>query len=142
MFDSDQPREKSSLHWDEKQNTLTLRLPDVRDPTGSIDHDYELILSLEDLNLMIDFLSKDPLAKSGQAFSEGLLGSNHPLLRLLLSPLISEMAALSHDVTTKSGEMVQTLLQMKAELSRLQAKIQRIESQQNERPVQSQGTSA
>jgi hypothetical protein len=60
-------------------------------------------LGIEDVNLIIDFLSGEPLKKSGTAISAGIAASNLSLLRLVLSSFISDLEALRHDMTTKSN---------------------------------------
>jgi hypothetical protein len=106
MFDSNRPNDKPTLRWDAKENTLTLRLLDVRDPTSTSYHDYEIILHIEDITRILDFLSQEPLRKSGRALSEGLIASSHPLFRLMLSSLISDFETLRDQVATLKAEQV------------------------------------
>jgi hypothetical protein len=117
MFDSTRSSDKLALHWDAKENTLTLRLPDVQDPSSYSNHDYEIILRIEDIANILDFLSKEPLIKSGRALSEGLIASSHPLFRLILSSSISDIEALRNEVTT-----------VKTDHAMLQTKVKRLES--------------
>jgi hypothetical protein len=128
MFDSHRPTDKPTLHWDEKETTLILRLPNARDPTSFSNHHYELILGIDDVNVLLDFLRKDPLLKSGPAISEGLIASSHSLFHLLLSSLISDLEGLRHTVTTRSDEMSRTVQQVNVELSKLRAEVEQLSS--------------
>jgi hypothetical protein len=52
MFDSNRSSDKSTFHWGEKENMLTLQLPNVQDPTSYSNHDYEIVLGIEDIKLI------------------------------------------------------------------------------------------
>jgi hypothetical protein len=60
--------------------------------------------------------------------SEGLAASNLSLLRLLLAPLISDLEALRHDVTTRFTEMSRTFSEVNAELSTIRYEVDSLRS--------------
>lgn len=126
MFDSHQRDEKFTFHWDDKENTFTLQLSNIQDPTasGPSAHDYEIMLGIEDINHILEFLSKEPLVKSGRAISEGLIGSTQPLFRLLLSSLISDLEALRRELAMVKSEQ----LTLNRKVKQLESDVEQLES--------------
>ena len=106
------------LGWDEKERTVKLQVQDIQDPTASgISTHHTLTLTLEDINLIIGFLSKDSLSTSGPTITEGLSASHYSLLRLLLAPFITDLEALRQQI----GTLETAHATQQAEQSRLQA---------------------
>lgn len=119
---------KPTLRWDEKENTLALEVRDANGTSSSAYYNYDIELSIEDVNLILHFLSSEPLEKSGPAISEGIAASNPSLLRLLLSSLISDLEALRHNVATGSSEISKALSEVKTELRTLRTEVERLQS--------------
>jgi hypothetical protein len=112
---------------------LTLQLPNIQDPISYSCHDSEIVLGIEDIKLILDFLSKDPPKKSGQAISAGLLASGHPLFRSWLASVISDVEALRYSMTARSNATSQIFNQVKAEPSTLRITVERLSSDQDTR---------
>ena len=129
-----------SLYWDEKEHTLTLEARNVKEPNTTASYNYELKLGIEDINLILDFLGRDPLEKSAQKISAGIATSNPALLRLLLSSFISDFQALRCEMTTTSANMAEGLREVQNDLRTLHIDVKELQSrdypgQENEDPT-------
>ena len=56
---------KPRLRWNEEENTLTLEVRDANGTSSYAIYNYEIKLGIEDVNLILDFLSREPLERCG-----------------------------------------------------------------------------